>query len=230
MRQVRGLPGIQPVEGSWLRWDEAYGAQMARREALLRDPHADVVYLEERARPAAEELLAAALTEAGFEINDGYAQRPDGVWVEIERSDPMGTLGRLFQCDFVIMDRHEGFDEHLLVGAVLCFPASWRLSEKAGRPLTQIHGPVTEYDASVAKRVQRLFDGVQVGRPLWRFNGLWYHDPELFQPRSRNTPLGRRAREAPFYRSERQTILRLPCTRACVFVIHTYILRAEDAF
>ena len=118
--------------------------------------------------------------------------------------------------------------EHVLTGAVLCFPASWKLSEKVGRPLTAIHDPVDEYDAGLAARVQRLFDGVQEGRPLWRMNQLWYADPELHQPRSVTAP---RAIEdgpegAAYYRSERQCILRLPQTQAVVFSIHTMVLNA----
>ncbi|MEO0937038.1 MAG: DUF3445 domain-containing protein [Pseudomonadota bacterium] len=225
MRVPRALPGVQPVTGSWLRWDEAFGGQMQRREEILRDHRHAVVYLEENARTAAAELLEEALAEAAWPREGDRVQRPDGVWVTLDLSDPMGTLGRLFQSDFVIMDRPEGRDAHVLVAAVLCFPASWTLAEKAGRALADIHIPVEDYDDQLARRVQRLFDGVQVGRPLWRFNALWYHDAELFQPQRRTPPKGQ---ETAYYRSERQTILRLPRTRACVFVIHTYVLRAED--
>jgi hypothetical protein len=51
-------------------------------------------------------------------------------------------------------------DEHVLTAAVLCFPASWHLADKIGRPLTTIHVPVKVYDETLARRVQRLFDGV----------------------------------------------------------------------
>ena len=50
--------------------------------------------------------------------------------------------------------------------------------------LVGIHDPVDPYNDQIAKRVQRLFDGIQVDRPLWRFNALHYADPALFQPRS----------------------------------------------
>lgn len=115
-------------------------------------------------------------------------------------------------------------------GAVLCFPASWLLSEKSGRPLSAIHETVDEYDTGLARRVQRMFDGVQVGRPLWRMNQLWYADPELHQPRSDITPraIENKPEGASYYRSERQCILRLPQTQAVVFTIHTFVLNASD--
>ena len=228
MRGPTGLPGIAPEKGAWLRVDEAYGPQMQRRAEVLASHGADVLYGD--GTDAAWELLEAALEEGaalGFQREGEIVTRPDGV--EIAIGAPLQTLGHLFQNDFVLMEKQG--EEHVLTGAVLCFPASWRLAEKAERPLIAIHDPVDVYDPTVAKRVQRLFDGVQVGRPLRRYNRLWYADAELHQPRSRTAP-----REVPdgpgdaqYMRSERQTIIRLPQTRACVFAIHTYVLSRQDA-
>jgi len=231
MRATRALPGIQPETGPWLRVDEAYGAQMARRLDILAQHGPEVLYLDPDARPAAEELLGTVLDELpalGFDVDGDAVRCPDARMVKVDRSHPMATLGALCQNDFVLMEKRGA--EHVLTAAVLCFPASWRLLEKAGRPLTDIHVPVAEYTEPLARRVQRLFDGVQVGRPLWRFNQLWYQDPELYQPRSRSEPrrVGAGLKTGPFYRTERQTILRLPETRACVFAIHTLVLRRED--
>jgi len=224
----RRLPGIQPLPiEDWLIRDDAFAAQMAHRERLLSGKRSAVLAMDESARPAAEELLDMVLDRA---YPDAGAQvtRPDGVSVPIDRADPMGTLGRLVQEDLCILERRA--DEHVLTAAVLCFPASWTLSEKFLRPLTAIHVPVDEYDANIAARVQRLFDGVQPGRPLWRFNALWYVDPELHQPRSETDRRPKaEAREAGFLRSERQVVLRLPKTRAVVFSIHTFVLTRANA-
>ena len=224
----RALPGIQPVKEPWLRVDEAYAGQMARRCALLEDQPDDVLYLQPQALAAAQELLDMVLRllpDLGFAQAGAVVTCPDGRRVTVDRANPMATLGRLVQCDFVLLDKHG--EEHVLTGAVLCFPASWRLDEKAGRPLMAIHTPVASYDDNIAKRVQRLFDGIQPDRPLWRFNALWYVDPELHQPRSASEP--RRQRDgAGFFRSERQTLLRLPQSRTVVFAIHTYLVRAQD--
>ncbi|WP_299149527.1 DUF3445 domain-containing protein [uncultured Tateyamaria sp.] len=232
MRAARALPGVQPERGAWLRVDDAYAGQMRRRMALLDQPSADVLYLEPGAQPAADELQAMVLDMLpglGFRVHADQIVCPDGRKVALAgHTNPLALLGRLVQCDFVIMQKREA--EHVLTGAVLCFPASWRLSEKAGRPLTDIHVPVPDYTADVAARVQRLFDGVQVGRPLWRFNQLWYDDAELFQPRSAAEPrrVGAGLHDGPFYRTERQTVLRLPETGAVVFIIHTYVLARAD--
>jgi len=118
----------------------------------------------------------------------------------------------------------------VLTGAVWCVPASWLLDEKSERPMTAIHGGVPSYDTDIARRVQRLFDGVQVDRPLWRFNRLWYADAALHQPRSVHVPRPEPTDGATrFFRCEKQCLIRLPRTRAVVFSIHTYVLREADA-
>lgn len=231
MAQPRALPGTQPERGPWLRVDEAYGAQMARRIALLDGQPDKVLYQDTDAKPAAQELLGAVLDmlpTLGFEVDGPRVTCPDGRVVDCAAHAPLDALGRILQCDFVIMQKRG--DEHVLTGAVLCFPASWALAEKAGRPLTDIHIPVDEYTDDLARRVQRMFDGIRVGQPLWRFNQLWYQDPELYQPRSAVEPrrVGSKSVTGPYYRSERQTLLRLPISGAVVFVIHTYVLARKD--
>ena len=91
-----------------------------------------------------------------------------------------------------------------------------------------IHTPTEVFDEDLGRRVQRLFDGVQTGRALWRFNQLWYEDAALFQPRSATEarPIGEHP--ASYFRSERQVMMRLPKTQAVVFVIHTYVVAREN--
>ena len=220
--------GIQPARmDQWLHRDDAFAAQMRRRDELLTTHGDQVLALDPGALPAAQELLDLVLHQA-YADQSGADQvtRPDTGVVAIDRDRPLETLGRLVQEDFCILQKHG--DAHVLTGAVLCFPASWRLSEKFMRPLIAIHDPVASYDADIAKRVQRLFDGIKPGRPLWRFNALWYRDAELYQPRGHADPRSAVDQgRAPFLRSERQTLLRLPATGAVVFTIHTYVLCAR---
>lgn len=222
----RVLPGIQPATmDNWLHQDEVFASQMQRRETVLAERREDVLALSPSAEPAARELLELVLVQTYPGMTDRIT-RPDGVSIAIDRDRPLDTLCKLVQEDFCILQKTG--EEHLLTGAILCFPASWRLSEKFMRPLVGIHAPVESYDDNVARRVQRLFDGIQPGRPLWRFNALWYKEAELFQPRSAHD---RRETVEPgtarYLRSERQTLLRLPETRAVVFSIHTYVLAAN---
>lgn len=227
------LPGVAPMDPQdWLIRDDAFAAQMALRDRLIAGQRAAVIGLQERARGAAGELLELVLDrlvqDEGYQVTSDSVRRPDGVEVAIDRDDPLGTAGRLVQQDFCLMDRAPDEAEHVLTGAVLCFPAGWTLAEKLGRPMLRIHKPVVPYTPDLAKRVQRLFDGVQVGRPLWRFNALRYVDPSLHQPRSEGVPKYGEVEEQRYLRSERQSILRLPDSRTVVFGIHTFVVRLED--
>lgn len=224
----RRLPGVQPLDmADWIQVDDAYAPQMALRRELIATRRTEVLALDDTARPAAGELLdtvLAALADLpGFAVAGDRVTCPDGWQEPIDRDDPLGTLGRVVQEDLCLMEKRDGEAEHRLTGAVLCFPSSWRLDEKFLRPLTGIHAPVEVYDDNVAARVQRLFDGVQPGRPLWRSNALDYADPRLHQPLSETEPK-RNKRPGGYLRSERQSVLRLPETRAVVFSIHTYVV------
>ena len=220
------LPGILPVEGDdWLRVDDAFAGQMAERDARIAATPDLVHALLPEAEPAAQELLdhvLAKLTRTeGYHITPDSVTRPDGVTVALDRSQPMLTAGRLVQEDLCLL-AHDG-TEHRLTAAILCFPASWTLAQKIGRPMTTIHVPVTPYTEDVARRVQRLFDAIRPEQALWRMNWLTYDDPTLFQPRLEGEPRPR-PRDLIYIRCERQCLKRLPLSRAVVFSIHTYIV------
>jgi hypothetical protein len=226
------LPGVLPLDPRhWLKVDDAYAAQMNERERLLSvHPDAVMACLPE-GRAAADELLEMLIGDLrarpGFEVRQGEVLCPDGRIVPVDTEAPLRTIGRLVQEDFCLLVKPDGAAEHVLVAAILCFPASWTLAEKIGRPLFRIHRPVASYDAGVAARVQRLFDGVQADRPLWRANLLGYADPALHQPRPEERPRVAPSGPAPYLRSEVQTILRLPRTGAVAFGIHTSVVLVD---
>jgi len=223
------LPGIQPAApGDWLRVDDAYTAQMALRDRLISEAPDKVHALLPQAETAARELLSLVLEELrgqpGYSLAQGEVTRPDGIRVMIDDTTPLLTLGRLVQEDFAL---HLPMgDEHALMGAILCFPASWTLAEKIGRPLTGIHRPVPSYDTDLAARVQRMFTALRPGQVLWRANALLYADPSLHQPRPENAPR-ERAGQRNYLRSERQCLLKLPQSGAVVFSIHTTVVHID---
>lgn len=223
------LPGIGPLApDGWIIRDEAFAAQMAERDRLIRDTPA-LVHADAGADPAAkaevlEQVLSVVSKRDGYVVGQGGVMRPDGIRVDLA-GDPMLVAARLIQEDLCLNEKRG--DEHVLTAAVMCFPASWTVAEKVGRPLTGVHRPVTEYDADLAKRVQRLFDGIQVGRPLWRYNALRYQRPDLFQPRSERDPRQADAdyQQGPYLRSEHQALVRMPSSKAVLFAIHTYVVK-----
>ena len=225
------LPGIQPLAGTdWVTVDAAYSAQMAERARLVRDRRKDVLACEPEAEIAVRELLDEVLAllraRKDFAVGSHKVTRPDGVDVTVNFDAPLETLAHLISEDLCLLQKKG--DAHALTAAVLCFPASWTLAEKIGKPMIAVHDPVLEYDAALAMRVQRLFDGVKAGYPIWRANLLRYDDPALFHPCRETDPRDRASPHAAFERSERQVLWRLPISGAVVFTIHTTVARLAD--
>jgi hypothetical protein len=224
------LPGMLPLAPQdWLILDEAYAAQMAERRHLIAAQPGLVHALLPRARAAAGELMETIrprLPGLGFVARDAGWTCPDGVQVPDDPDAPLLTLGRLLQSDFCLLQ--DGPSGHVLTGAILCFPSSWTLAQKIGRDMAAIHVPVASYDAGLAARVQRLFDAIRPEQPMWRGNVLDYDDPALFQPRLEGQARPPRAGDlGRFIRAERQSLLRLPRTRAVVFGIHVWQVAAQ---
>lgn len=205
------------------------------------------------AREVLDLVLQHLSVKTGFRVTPRSVIRPDGVEVALDRDAPLLTLGALVQEDICLLQKdgdttgantsdgntsdantsdggtsgaNTSDGEHMLTAALLCFPASWTLAEKIGRPLTAIHAPVRPYDDQMARRVQRLFDAIRPEQPLWRMNALLYADPTLHQPKSEAAPR-QRIGERPYLRSEKQCLLRLPVSGAVVFSIHTYVVPAS---
>ncbi|PIB25144.1 hypothetical protein BFP76_06465 [Amylibacter kogurei] len=226
-QRLSRLPGMNPLEpADWLLVDDAFDQQMAYADHLL-DKKRDAVFaMENIASDAAAELLdmviASLHARPDYQITDQTVTRPDGVVIARNDDHPLITARRLVQQDFCLMGK--AGDEHVLQGAALCFPASWTLSEKIGKPMSRIHVPVPAFNDDIARRVQRMFDTMRDGRALWRANWLVYADPDLHQPRSENAP----HRPAPigqgWMRVERQSLRFLPQTGTTVFGIHTIVV------
>ncbi|GHG78698.1 DUF3445 domain-containing protein [Comamonas sp. JC664] len=142
---------------------------------------------------------------------------------------PLDWLGRQVQEDLLLLDgTREGFP---LVAGQLCFPSGWCLGDKLGLPLLAVHDPVPRFNAKLGTSTLKLMDGLKPGRPVTRCNWAFSVTERLdLEPHTRPewqhlfdgiTPDN--AGERCFLRLERQTLTRLPRTRAILFTIHTYV-------
>lgn len=221
------LPGVVPVaDADWIVVPDDTNAQLAHRDDLIATRRDKVLGMTSEGQTPVLELLDLLVEHVGtrpeWQVEGDRVTRPDGQVIDVDRTDPLCTIGRLVSEDFCIMIRPEGASEYVLAGAALCFPAGWALAEKIGRPMTDIHGPVPHYDADLAKRVNRIFDAIRSEQILMRFNWSLPAHAELFAPpeivERLDTP-----EDSPrhFLRVERQTLRRLPHSGAVVFGIRT---------
>ncbi len=231
--RTRRLPGLSPVAlADWLMVDEVFAEQMALRDLLIREQRSDVFQEKTKSHEVSQELLSCLKREIpgrnGYVADADNITRPDGVKVHLDIDQPLVTAGRLVQEDLLILEQVGNDTGYVLTAGLLCFPASWDLSQKIGRPLPAIHSPVASYNDDISNRVNRVFDGLRAGQPLMRANFLIYTDPSLHQPRREGEEKPIDSIAPRYVRVERQTLRRLPETRAVVFAIHTYIVTAKS--
>jgi hypothetical protein len=237
-RLAMGIKALEPAE--WIEIDERFAAQLAERRRLLDQRRADVLAGLPESAPGQRELLHLLLDHLPERFPEHYRRsggrienRTTGESFEIAvwEDAPLELAGRLVQEDLCLLQRGEA--GYRLIAAALCFPAHWRLSDKLGRALDAIHGPVPGFGARLAVTVDRFFANIQVARPVWRVNWSLVDQPTLFLPpehRGRPGPISaERAGAELWLRVERQTLRRLPASADVVFGIHTHVDPLEDA-
>ncbi|KIX03367.1 uncharacterized protein Z518_06919 [Rhinocladiella mackenziei CBS 650.93] len=147
--------------------------------------------------------------------------------------DPMQTCARLVQDDLAIMIERLDGQYYLLAGAIL-LPGFWRLEDKFGMPLSEIHtsGDVPQFREKLEKGMMNFFRRLKPEELVARNNYFlqvdddlaWSYSigPEDSDGISWNTAEKNRAIEHHYFRSERQTLRRLPRSGGVVFTIRTY--------
>lgn len=98
------------------------------------------------------------------------------------------ALGEFWDADYLLLKAETGGDIRLY-GGCLCFPSSWRLTDKIGKPIEFIHGPVPGLNKSIGPGIHKFLAGLKPGVASLRQNwGLarsaeLNHHPDLNLPR-----------------------------------------------
>ena len=211
-----GLHALDP--SAWLLVTVEHAAETAEKRRLYA-AGADI----HRLLPEGE----AAAVELGSALAAHLARHHPTVVLDGNIASPLVRLGLAVQEDLCLM--LAGPEGYRLVGAFVAFPARWDLGEKIGKPIQAIHAPVPGLEPAIGRPIGLFFERLAVGHPVWRANWSITDDPTLHQPSNafrrtatRVTPMdaGRRL----YLRVERQTLTRLPETRAVLFTILTFVL------
>lgn len=145
----------------------------------------------------------------------------------------MQIAARLVQDDLALMFEKEDGQYYLLAGAVL-LAGFWRLEDKYRMPLSEIHtsGDVPQYKEKLEKGMMNFFRRIRPEDPVLRNNYFIQVDDSLpwsYSIGSEDSPEvswgtaeKNKAIEHHFFRSERQSLRRLPRSGAVVFTIRTY--------
>lgn len=243
--------GLRTAEHQdWIQLDNHYPRYHAAKKARLAERGDRVAKTATEAFPAALELLEELANYLPSRYPSMFRRTAvgiDNVWSGesfniIERplaEDPIATCGRLVQDDLALMIEQPDGEYRLLSGAIV-LPGFWRLEDKYGMGLSQIHtsGDVPQFREKLERGMLSFFTRlkceamysrnnyfIQVDDSLaWSWSIGSEDDPNI----SWATAEKNRAIEHHFFRSERQTLRRLPKTGAVVFTIRTYFHSIAD--
>ncbi|KAF7190841.1 hypothetical protein HII31_08000 [Pseudocercospora fuligena] len=165
--------------------------------------------------------------------NESFDLRKDQLTMNGNREDPMQLSARLVQDDLTIMFEKSDGQYYLLAGAIL-LAGFWRLEDKLGMCLSEIHtsGEVPGFKQKLEKGMMNFFRRVKPDSPVLRNNYFIQVDDDLAWSHSIGsedsdgigwfTAEKNKAIQHHYFRSERQSLRRLPRSGGVVFTIRTY--------
>ena len=147
-RMAMGLVSLPEPE--WFEIDARYQEEVAERRRLLATHRAEVFGAEPTSAPARAEMLAMII-EHLTRVHPAWFEREGntlhnlltGEHWDLAADDALEVCGRLVQEDLCLIEASP--EGPRLTAAVLCFPSRWRLHEKLGRPLADVHEKVPFY-------------------------------------------------------------------------------------
>jgi hypothetical protein len=151
--------------------------------------------------------------------------------------ETMIHLGAAWEPDLLLLQAPSATSQPILVAGCVCFPSSWALEEKIGRPLDAIHSPVPTLNEQFANPVQQFLARIKPGISWERINWGLSRSPELNQHPNRKLPRldSTVSLEEVWFRAEYQSLISLPKTGGVLFGIRLVIepltrLRADPEF
>lgn len=228
-----GLSLLDPKD--WIEVDDNLPVYLDEKQRLAKERFKDIFAAEPGTEAAQAEVLVMLAEHLPKRFPDIY--RRDGETVHILPTQssvdlmdlslpPLWRAALLVQEDLVLLRKQDQYWH--VVAAALAFPSSWKLSEKAGRPIHEVHAPVPGFSEGTrnAGMIERMFDHLRPEVPVIRWNWALYSDDRLFHPESGNPQqrlFGSRAEaENLFIRVERQTLRRLPVSGDILFTIRIH--------
>jgi len=228
----------------WIELDNHYPRYHADKARRIKERGSKCCRTHPEALPAAYELLDELRSYLTDRYPTLYQRTETGIlnlWSgeHIDTTsrplpeDPMQSCARLTQDDLAIMIERPDGQYYLLAGAVL-LAGFWRLEDKYGMVLSEIHtsGDVPQFREKLEKGMMNFFRRLKPEELVARNNYFLQVDDDLAWSNSIgsedsdgiswNTAEKNRAIEHHFFRSERQTLRRLPKSGGVVFTIRTY--------
>lgn len=183
------------------------------------------------ARSGASDAMASYMALPGSEAAQDEVMRQVVRALELDRlgggDPPLVRAARQTFEDLCILQTDGR--QFVLTAGVVSFPTNWRLADKIGRTVADIHAAVPGYGEKLADSVDQFLRKLPAGPVFERSNWFVVDDPALRYLPSRPAHLRfagvtpDNAGERLAVRCERQTLRRMPMTGAIVFAIGVYV-------
>ena len=175
------------------------------------------------------------LRNAGFDAHpESVAVLPEAEAGIAELAEMLGVDGGLEACarsvweDLCVMVQDAPGQPFRLGAAAVAFPTDWRIADKMGKAVHQVHEPIHGYAEQLSSGVDKFMDGLQSFNIFGRTNAFVVASDDLrympeVSPEARFAHVtADNAGETLFVRCEREALRRLPKSRAIVFTIGIY--------
>ncbi|MCD2174083.1 heme-dependent oxidative N-demethylase family protein [Rhizobium sp. C4] len=223
-----GLKQIAPE--LWIETDGDLERYLAEKDRVLGEDRDAVFQAVDGSETAQSEALTVLVAHLLGDHAPHYSRKGDTLAfldrrVALDAAEPPLLLaGALVADDLVILKNREG--GWRVAAGTVAFPSSWSLKEKAGKTIGEIHGPVPDFEPGSRNDglINRMFDRIEPGRVVERFNWSIYPEADLDWPPEKGARLARKSFDpaSNFIRVERQTLRKLPETGAMLFTIRIY--------
>jgi len=200
----------------WLLEDNQKEHELSLKAQLSKDPNKQVFLAQSGAQEASKYVLSL-IEQTGIGL------------IRDNNLHPLERAGLSVQEDLCLVQHSSrGWT---LEAASLSFPSLWKLSEKIGKNMAAVHGPVDDYPEFLEKKVDGFFD--RLGQdPVWRRNWFIHSDSTLHQPDrpQKGDPIitSNAIGEKLFVRSERQTLRALEIPGWILFTIRVQQTPLQD--
>lgn len=130
------------------------------------------------------------------------------------------ALGGFWEADYLLLKCDQD-NQIRLYGGCLCFPSSWRLSDKTGQPIEFIHGPVPGLNQSIGQGIHKFLAALKPGAASLRHNWGLARSAELNHHPDRRLPrLDEKVQaDEVWLRVEHQALVALPKSAGILFGI-----------
>ena len=202
--------GLAPMQGAWV--DTTPSEAWRNHKTSVREQLGRRVYaVLDEGIAAADEFAGLVFDLAGDEssLQKYGASDTEALWrASLKVAD-----------DLVVMQLDDQ-GKYRLVAASLCSPSDWRLEEKLGASMAEVHGPIPRLNDEIGDQIDRFFTRLPTDRFTQRFNWSLMPHPDLM---SRDEWQVDPASDQLWYRAERQSLRRLPRSGGIAFTIRVHI-------